>query len=185
MCEGSIHVANREAKAKERLVLTSIPSTGYLLWYPARKEKTRKAVCIRKPVEAIVAKFELQPQFAKGWKNATDRRFQMLASLHGKKNLAVTLNRYNQIVIDVNGWKVVAHWNWLVPGTKVSIGYPAPTTPVAGHREQRSKAGSKVTGNKGVAVVNQAIDEAINTTPTPISAGSTTKAGRKVRAVKA
>jgi hypothetical protein len=145
MCEGSIHVAHRQAKAKESLVVRSIPHHGLKGYYPADADSfDSKLVCVRGVTKnAVIHELLVTPnQYAPDHYAPT--YFQQYI---GQKNLKVTLLHAGYADWIVFGDDNVSDPNkrlalgYVADGVRVDIGIPA------------------ITGDKGVDVLRAALVE--------------------------
>jgi hypothetical protein len=140
MCEGSIHVAHRQAKAQETLVVRSIPHHGMKGYYPADADDfDNKLVCVRGTTkDAVIHELRITPD------HHLPSYFRKYV---GQKNLVVTLlhEGYADWVVfgddDVNNPNKRLSLGYLADGVRVDIGIPA------------------ITGDKGVDVLRAALVE--------------------------
>ena len=84
MCESSIHVKNRRATARERLVLRNVRG-GHMGFYPAHSRAENPAlVCIREVTEITLTGIKVQPQFVSGGNKGMAKMFAAVAKLDGE-----------------------------------------------------------------------------------------------------
>jgi hypothetical protein len=136
MCEGSIHVAHRVAKATESLTVQTIPNHGIKGYYPTEGD-THKLVCTRGITKGAVI-HELRAS------QSVPKYFEKYV---GQKNLVATL-----VHAGYSDWIVFGDDNidnpnkrlalgFVADGVRVDIGIPA------------------ITGDAGMKVVEQALVE--------------------------
>jgi hypothetical protein len=154
MCEGSIHVAHRQAKAKESLVVRSIPHHGLKGYYPADADGfDSKLVCVRGITkDAVIHELRVTPnQYAPD--HYVPTYFQQYI---GQKNLKVTLLHAGYADWIVFGDDSVSEphkrlaLGYVADGVRVDIGIPA------------------ITGDDGMKVIEQALDEQTKTTTSKV-----------------
>jgi hypothetical protein len=150
MCEASIHVPHRRARAQEKLVVLALANmAGWAGLYPAFPtdptarsiaQDCNKLVCTRGQTKAIIKLVRLQhgtaPNFSKAWAS--------------KKNIEVVLFRqYHHDMVKFPDGSVIS-LSALKPGTRIDIGIPV----------KRHKPG-------GMQMINKAIKEAMALPPDP------------------
>jgi hypothetical protein len=142
MCEGSIHVRNRKATDKEKLVVRTIPGMSLKGYYPREpKAADGYLVCVRGNTTKAIIK---QVQLLSGMAPATEKLWQ------GKRNVEVTLRHraYSDTILMPNG--VSVHLMMFKDGMRIDIGYPV-----------------KVRKPAGMKVVEGAMREALALPPEP------------------
>lgn len=171
MCQGSIHVAHRNAKTKEKLVLRNVPGHGNTKGlYPANPKITdQRLVCVRGTKTVILDRVTFDPAYARYLDNPL---WAPIRALEGKRNVQVTLNYDHGDYVKLPGCNSLAV-TYLASGTKLSFGYPKPV------RKPRAKKKIKITGDKGVALINKGIDVALKTEPTIKAKGARRKLAAK------
>jgi hypothetical protein len=139
MCEGSIHVAHRQAKEQETLVVQTIPHHGIKGYYPADGQPNSKLVCIRGITkDAVIHELRIMEG------QRCPRGFEKYV---GQKNLKVTLIHagYADWIVfgddNVNDANKRLALGFVADGVRVDIGIPA------------------ITGDKGVDAVKAALVE--------------------------
>lgn len=150
LCEASIHVPHRRARAKERLVVQRLPNmVGMQGLYPAFPtdptarsiaKDCDKLVCTRGLTKAIIKRVRFQqgtpPILIKTW--------------GGKQNAEVVLTRrYHQDAVRFSDGLEIALPS-LKPGTRIDIGIPV----------KRRKPG-------GMQMINKALKEVMALPPDP------------------
>jgi hypothetical protein len=144
MCEGSIHVPNRKATAKESLVVRTIPGHGLKGYYPAEPtSKDNKLVCtLRRHDDVRLAQLHLEPM----------PKYQLSADIQaydGRKDLKVALIHNGADFIELEPG-VLLPLVYVQDGVRVEIGQPV------------------ITGDAGMKAVEQALDEQTKTTTSKV-----------------
>jgi hypothetical protein len=142
-----MHVPHRKATAKEHLVVQALPNVPNMHGlYPAAGDKT-KLVCTVGQTKAIIAKVDFKKDIVNGGVMFGNARTKW----SGKRHVEVTLVRsYHQDQVTFPDG-ISLPIAFIAIGTRFSIGYPAP--------KKRAPRVRKITGEKGIAAVEQALDE--------------------------
>lgn len=149
MCEASIHVPHRRARAQEKLVVQALPHLGMQGFYPAFPtdptarsiaKDCDKLVCTRGLTKAIIKRVRFQPGIS-----------PVLVKAWGSKhNVEVTLmRRYHHDVVKFSDGLEI-QLSGIKPGTRIDIGIPV----------KRRKPG-------GMQMISKAIKEAMALPPDP------------------
>lgn len=143
MCQGSIHVRHREATAKERLVVQSIPNHGGVKGMYSTATAVPLLVCLRGKKEIVIKQVRL-----------IEDRFGSitLSKWQGKRNVKAVFHAvpHADRIILPNGTLIPLYH--IADGMRIDVGIPV--------RVRKPKA-------KGMVVVEEAIRQAIAMPPEP------------------
>src|SRR5262245_9847196 len=174
MCESSVHVANRRATNRERLVLRKVftrhgNDTGHMGFYPAHARcDDPKLVCIRQPTEfTSVSDVNLNRRHWQGHFKPSDRSKVEAAVQNFKKAKFLPAGSFAFHARSIKFWENFQYCDSLVIDDNMRLPlflFEEGLTAEIGERPVRKP---RITGKKGMKVVKAALREAAMLPPEP------------------